>query len=112
MVRGEVISPAPCLSLTGLGPEVCSLDFGLRFLTSEARWNCSRQGDTWVKVQCAKAWRASSAQTAAGSGREVVHGPPGAVHVHEGDGFIASGPAAGLADRPGPGGRPQGPGAQ
>jgi hypothetical protein len=50
--------------------------------------------------------RSSSAQTAAGSGGEVVHGPPGAVHVHEGDGLIASGPAAGLADRPGPGRRP------
>lgn len=42
----------------------------------------------------------------------MVHGPPGAVHVHEGDGLIASGSAAGLTDRPGAGGRPQGPGAQ
>lgn len=42
----------------------------------------------------------------------MVHGPPGAVHVHEGDSLVASGPAAGLADRPGPRRRPQGPGAQ
>lgn len=42
----------------------------------------------------------------------MVNGPPGAIQVHEGDGLIASGPAAGLADRPGPGRRPQGPGAQ
>lgn len=98
------------MSLTGLGPELYSLHFRLRFLTSEAGWGCSRQGDT--RVQCAKAWWSSSAQTAAGSGGEVVHGPPGAVHVHEGDGLIASGPATGLADWPGPRRRSQGPGAQ
>jgi hypothetical protein len=51
-------------------------------------------------------------EAAAGRGGEAVHGSPGAVHVHEGDCLIVSGPATGLADRPGAGGQPQGLGVQ
>lgn len=64
------------------------------------------------RVQSAKPWSEASAQAAAGSGRQAVHGPPGAVDVHEGDRLVARGAAARLADGPRARGRPQGPGAQ
>lgn len=68
--------------------------------------------DPRVRVSSANPWNGVSAQAAAGSGGEAVHGPPGAVDVHEGDRLVARGSAARLADGARARGRPQGPRAQ